>query len=83
MSTAPGRAGTWERGAILLKALRDETAAAGIRLFDIDQPGQGIVHVIGPELGISLRAPCWSAATATPARMAASARWASASAGRN
>ena len=26
----------------------------GIELFDVDQPGQGIVHVIGPELGLSL-----------------------------
>jgi len=25
--------------------------AAGIELFDLDSPGQGIVHVIGPELG--------------------------------
>src|SRR5258708_12844039 len=24
-------------------------------MFDIDEPGQGIVHVIGPELGLSLR----------------------------
>ncbi len=23
-------------------------------MFDVDQPGQGIVHVIGPELGLSL-----------------------------
>ena len=27
---------------------------AGIRLFDLGQPGQGIVHVIGPELGLTL-----------------------------
>ena len=26
----------------------------GIQLFDIDSPNQGIVHVIGPELGITL-----------------------------
>jgi 3-isopropylmalate/(R)-2-methylmalate dehydratase large subunit len=26
----------------------------GIEMFDIDEPGQGIVHVIGPELGLSL-----------------------------
>jgi 3-isopropylmalate/(R)-2-methylmalate dehydratase large subunit len=54
MSTAPGRAGTTTQGRELLEALRVETAEAGIRLFDLDQPGQGIVHVIGPELGISL-----------------------------
>jgi 3-isopropylmalate/(R)-2-methylmalate dehydratase large subunit len=34
--------------------LRAETAASGIRMFDINEPGQGIVHVIGPELGLSL-----------------------------
>lgn len=26
----------------------------GIRLYDLDDPGQGIVHVIGPELGLTL-----------------------------
>jgi hypothetical protein len=56
-------------------ALRDRTAAAGVRLYDVGQPGQGIVHVMGPELGIVLpgAAPS-SAATATPAPTAASAR---------
>jgi 3-isopropylmalate/(R)-2-methylmalate dehydratase large subunit len=54
ISTAHGRAGTIEIGQQLLAALREETAASGIQLFDIDQPGQGIVHVIGPELGLSL-----------------------------
>ena len=56
ISSAPGRIGTIARGIELMKALREETAAAGIRLFDVDQPGQGIVHVMGPELGISLPA---------------------------
>src|SRR3954468_7096311 len=54
ISSAHGRAGTIEVGLNLLEALRAETAAAGIRLFDVDQPGQGIVHVIGPELGLSV-----------------------------
>ncbi|HEY3794102.1 MAG TPA: aconitase family protein, partial [Bradyrhizobium sp.] len=54
ISTARGRAGTIKIGQELLAALRVETAAAGIELFDVDQPGQGIVHVIGPELGLSL-----------------------------
>ncbi len=31
--------------------LRDNCAAFGIRLYDLDDPRQGIVHVIGPELG--------------------------------
>jgi 3-isopropylmalate/(R)-2-methylmalate dehydratase large subunit len=54
ISTAHGRAGTSKIGQELLAALRAETSASGIKLFDIDQPGQGIVHVIGPELGLSL-----------------------------
>src|SRR5262249_12842052 len=54
ITTAQGRAGTSEIGLELLAALRVETAASGIQMFDIDQPGQGIVHVIGPELGLSL-----------------------------
>jgi 3-isopropylmalate/(R)-2-methylmalate dehydratase large subunit len=54
ISTARGRAGTSKVGQELLAALRAETAASGIRMFDVDQPGQGIVHVIGPELGLSL-----------------------------
>ena len=54
ISTAPGRAGTIKIGQELLAALRVETAASGIQMFDVDQPGQGIVHVIGPELGLSL-----------------------------
>jgi 3-isopropylmalate/(R)-2-methylmalate dehydratase large subunit len=54
ISTARGRAGTIKIGQELLAALRVETAASGIQMFDIDEPGQGIVHVIGPELGLSL-----------------------------
>src|ERR1700760_2441793 len=54
ISTAHGRVGTSKIGQELLAALRIETRASGIQLFDIDQPGQGIVHVIGPELGLSL-----------------------------
>lgn len=54
ISTAHGRAGTIKVGQELLAALRVETSATGIRMFDIGEPGQGIVHVIGPELGLSL-----------------------------
>jgi len=54
ISSAPGRAGTSKIGLELLAALRVETSASGIQLFDVDEPGQGIVHVIGPELGLSL-----------------------------
>ncbi len=54
ISTAHGRVGTSKIGQELLAALRVETSVSGIRMFDVDQPGQGIVHVIGPELGLSL-----------------------------
>ena len=54
ISSAPGRAGTSKTGQELLEGLRIETSASGIAMFDIDEPGQGIVHVIGPELGLSL-----------------------------
>jgi 3-isopropylmalate/(R)-2-methylmalate dehydratase large subunit len=54
ISTARGRAGTIKIGQELLAALRVETSASNIQMFDIDEPGQGIVHVIGPELGLSL-----------------------------
>jgi len=54
ISSARGRAGTTKVGLELLEGLRFETAASGITMFDVDQPGQGIVHVIGPELGLSL-----------------------------
>ncbi len=54
ISTARGRAGTTKVGQELLAALRIETSASRIAMFDIDEPGQGIVHVIGPELGLSL-----------------------------
>src|ERR1700752_298394 len=54
ISSAHGRAGTIKIGQELLAALRVETAASQIKMFDVDEPGQGIVHVIGPELGLSL-----------------------------
>ena len=38
----------------VLRELREGTARAGIRLFDIGEPGHGIVHVTGPEMGLVL-----------------------------
>jgi 3-isopropylmalate/(R)-2-methylmalate dehydratase large subunit len=55
ISTEPGR--TAETNPALtqrLYAMREDAKAAGVRLFDLGQPGQGIVHVIGPELGLTL-----------------------------
>ncbi|MGR3715844.1 MAG: aconitase family protein, partial [Thermohalobaculum sp.] len=55
VSTLPGRNATsTEISARLAPAPRDKAAAAGIRHFDVNDPEQGIVHVIGPELGLTL-----------------------------
>jgi 3-isopropylmalate/(R)-2-methylmalate dehydratase large subunit len=55
ISSRPGRDGTtYVPGGRLWAQLRDRSAAAGVRLYDVGQPGQGIVHVMGPELGIVL-----------------------------
>ncbi len=55
VETRPGRTGgiaPWADD--LISKLRQQTAIAGVRLYDVGQDGQGIVHVSGPELGISL-----------------------------
>jgi 3-isopropylmalate/(R)-2-methylmalate dehydratase large subunit len=55
VSSAPGRtSGTFAPGAALYDGLRDHAAAMGIAFFGLGQEGQGIVHVMGPELGIVL-----------------------------
>jgi len=54
VSTAPGRTGghaEWSERYI--GALRAGARTHGIRLFDVNDDGQGIVHVIGPELGLT------------------------------
>jgi 3-isopropylmalate/(R)-2-methylmalate dehydratase large subunit len=55
VSSAPGRTGeTYPTGARLWAGLKTLSAEAGIRLFDLGEDGQGIVHVMGPELGLVL-----------------------------
>ncbi len=55
VSSQPGRTGeTFAPGGRLWRALRDLTRAEHVRLFDLGQDGQGIVHVMGPELGLVL-----------------------------
>ena len=56
VDTVPGRPGLTRMpgGAEFITATREAAREAGIRLFDIDDPSQGIVHVISPELGIAL-----------------------------
>src|SRR5215472_18857448 len=36
-----------------VEALRGNCREFGIELFDLDSPDQGIVHVIGPQLGLT------------------------------
>ena len=43
-----------ETSAIQIKTLENNCKDFGIKLFDINSPNQGIVHVIGPQLGITL-----------------------------
>jgi len=55
ISSAPGRdTDSLAAGIKYVTVLREESRARGIRMFDLGQDGQGIVHVIGPELGLSL-----------------------------
>jgi 3-isopropylmalate/(R)-2-methylmalate dehydratase large subunit len=41
-------------GEVFIDAMRTQTSDMGLTLFDIDDPRQGIVHVIAPEQGIAL-----------------------------
>ena len=55
VSTEPGRKGGRDAGTnATLETFRRETRAIGIRLFDVNDEGQGIVHVVGPEQGLTL-----------------------------
>jgi 3-isopropylmalate/(R)-2-methylmalate dehydratase large subunit len=55
VSSLPKRSGrTNAAGAPLWQALKDRSRSAGVRFFDVGERGQGIVHVMGPELGIVL-----------------------------
>jgi 3-isopropylmalate/(R)-2-methylmalate dehydratase large subunit len=52
--TSPGRQGAEEDSIIQLKTLEDNVAAFGVPYIPIADDRQGIVHVIGPEQGLSL-----------------------------
>lgn len=55
VATAPGRTETtYAEGAPFQRAMREGSLKNGIRLFDIDDPEQGISHVVAPELGLVL-----------------------------
>jgi 3-isopropylmalate/(R)-2-methylmalate dehydratase large subunit len=55
VSTTPGRSGAPAAWADrILETFRSEARRTGIRIFDLGEEGQGIVHVVGPELGLTL-----------------------------
>ncbi len=55
VSSLPGRTATSTPiSARLAPALRERAERTGIRHFDVNDPEQGIIHVIGPELGLTL-----------------------------
>jgi len=55
VATRPGRDdGTNPSGTAFIRAMREGCRDNGIRLFDIDDPEQGISHVVAPELGMVL-----------------------------
>ncbi len=58
ISTRPGRVagsdGDEQWSTVMLNTLRRQSARLHIPLFDVGDARQGIVHVIGPELGLSL-----------------------------
>jgi 3-isopropylmalate/(R)-2-methylmalate dehydratase large subunit len=55
VSTAPGRRGGNSPGADrIIEYFRAESRRAGFPVHDFGDDGQGIVHVVGPELGFTL-----------------------------
>lgn len=55
LATTPGRGDdSYAPGTAFIQAHRRNAHAFGIPLIDVDDARQGIVHVVGPELGISL-----------------------------
>jgi len=46
--------GAGEISRIQMETLKRNCEEFGIKLFDINHPDQGIVHVIGPEMGLTL-----------------------------
>jgi 3-isopropylmalate/(R)-2-methylmalate dehydratase large subunit len=55
VSTAPGKRGGNTPGADrIIETFRTQSRKAGMRIYDLGEDGQGIVHVVGPELGFTL-----------------------------
>ncbi|NTI78523.1 3-isopropylmalate dehydratase large subunit [Rhizobium rhizogenes] len=55
VSTMPGRTSTTYSPAVgRIEALRNNCREFGVRMLDLDDPRQGIAHVVAPEQGIAL-----------------------------
>ena len=55
VSTAPGaKGGNAPWADKMIETFRIESRQAGVKVYDIGEDGQGIVHVVGPELGFTL-----------------------------
>src|SRR5262249_52187399 len=55
VASRPGRDDTTNpEGTPFIRATRDGSKRAGIKVFDLGDPDQGISHVVGPELGLVL-----------------------------
>ena len=55
VSTLPGRTGeSYPPARERIRALRQNCADFGVTYFDVDDPRQGIAHVVSPELGLTL-----------------------------
>jgi 3-isopropylmalate/(R)-2-methylmalate dehydratase large subunit len=55
IASVPGRTtDTNPNGGRLLRQMRTLASQSGIKMFDIGEDGQGIVHIIGPEMGLTL-----------------------------
>ncbi|MFQ5955404.1 MAG: 3-isopropylmalate dehydratase large subunit, partial [Kiloniellales bacterium] len=54
VSTAPSGDADGPFAARCVVPLRELSREHGIRLFDVHEPGHGIVHIMGPELGLTL-----------------------------
>lgn len=55
VSTVPGaKGGAAPWADKMIDSFRLESRKAGIKVYDIGEDGQGIVHVVGPELGFTL-----------------------------
>lgn len=55
LDTRPGRdAHSFPQGTTLINRLRENAARHRLELIDIDDPRQGIVHVVSPDLGYTL-----------------------------